>query len=73
MKNTAESYEHLPHPLLHQQVRDRQSYRAGQLMAVVREPAGQVMGRMRYTLTAYIKDASSAVEFTAAPGNLERA
>ncbi|MET9468375.1 hypothetical protein ABZY44_27025 [Streptomyces sp. NPDC006544] len=64
-------FEHVGHPLLHQQVRDPSSDREGRLMAVVREPLGNFGGRQQYSRTAYVRGADG-VEFTAAPDLLEQ-
>ncbi|MCY0961533.1 hypothetical protein [Streptomyces sp. H27-H5] len=66
------AFGHVDHPLLFKQVRDPQTDRTGQLRAVVRESAGKVSGRAKYTRTAYIR-AADGREFTAAPDKLERA
>ncbi|MFJ5804882.1 hypothetical protein [Streptomyces sp. NPDC093093] len=63
------AFNHVDHPLLHKQVRDRRSDREGTLMAVLREPIGTVSGRQQHTLTAYVRDARG-VEFTTAPSNV---
>ncbi|KOU57270.1 hypothetical protein ADK55_12395 [Streptomyces sp. WM4235] len=67
-----EAFNHVDHPLLHRQVRDRKTDREGTLMAVLRDPVGTVSGRQQYARTAYIRD-DSGVEFTAAPGDVEPA
>ncbi|MCY0919590.1 MULTISPECIES: hypothetical protein [unclassified Streptomyces] len=65
-----DTFNHVRHPLLRQQVRDRQTDRTGVLMAVVRESVGTVAGRTTHTRTAFIRDASG-LEFTAPPDALE--
>ncbi|MFJ7204780.1 hypothetical protein ACIQWR_14710 [Streptomyces sp. NPDC098789] len=67
-----EAFDHIDHPLLNRQVRDPRSERTGQLMAVLRQFASTVAGRPVHTLTAYIHG-TDGLEFTAAPGTLERA
>ncbi|MGW6823628.1 hypothetical protein [Streptomyces sp. NPDC055005] len=66
------AFNHVDHPLLHKQVRDRTTDREGTLMAVLRDPVGTVSGRQQYARTAYIRDAGG-LEFTAAPGDVEPA
>ncbi|MFD6874546.1 MULTISPECIES: hypothetical protein [unclassified Streptomyces] len=62
--------ETLDHPLLHQQVRDPKTGRAGTLMAVSHETLGYAGGRERKTHTAWIRGADG-IEFTAAAATLE--
>ncbi|MER5773632.1 hypothetical protein ABT144_04880 [Streptomyces sp. NPDC002039] len=66
------AFNHVEHPLLHRQVRDRKTGREGTLMAVLRDSVGNVSGRQQYARTAYIRD-DSGVEFTAPPGDVEPA
>ncbi|MCX5197239.1 hypothetical protein OOK31_25630 [Streptomyces sp. NBC_00249] len=71
-EHMGEAFDHEDHPLLHQQVRDPQTGRVGELMAVVQETLGYTNGQKRHSLTAYIKGADSR-EFTAAATLLELA
>ncbi|MFD9458844.1 hypothetical protein ACFWBC_37945 [Streptomyces sp. NPDC059985] len=64
-------FDHEDHPLLHQQVRDRATGAEGELMAVVREPVGEVGGRQTWARTAYIR-VPDGREVTAAPQTLDR-
>ncbi|MER5729087.1 hypothetical protein ABT084_12265 [Streptomyces sp. NPDC002138] len=67
-----DSFGHVDHPLLGQQVHDPKSGLQGELMAVVEEFVGTVAGTRRHARTAYVRGADG-LEFTAAPGTLERA
>ncbi|WP_330332020.1 hypothetical protein OHS33_21445 [Streptomyces sp. NBC_00536] len=64
-----ETFGHVHHPLLNQQVRDPRTDREGELMAVVEESIGYVAGTSKHTRTAYVR-AANGLEFTAAPDTL---
>ncbi|MFF4848017.1 hypothetical protein [Streptomyces sp. NPDC001194] len=64
------AFNHVAHRLLRKKVRDRQSQREGELMAVVAEPV-RVNGLSCFTEVAYIRGADGR-EFTADPTKLEQ-
>ncbi|MET3986053.1 hypothetical protein [Streptomyces sp. PvR034] len=66
-----EGFGHVDHPLLRKRVRDPESLREGELMAVVEECAGTAAGSPRRGRTAYVRGADGR-EFTAAPDALEK-
>ncbi|WP_330301369.1 hypothetical protein [Streptomyces sp. NBC_00503] len=66
----SDPFEHLDHPLLHQQVRDIASGTHGKLMAVVREEVRRVCGDPEYARIAYIRMPSGR-ELTTAIRNIE--
>lgn len=67
----ANAFFHVQHELLGEQVRDQQSLREGELMAVLREPVGQLAGLTKYASTAYVRSTDGR-EFSADPTKLVR-
>ncbi|WP_327279173.1 hypothetical protein OG974_01610 [Streptomyces sp. NBC_00597] len=62
----------IPHPLVHQQVREASTGRTGTLMDVLSQAIGFIDGEHRYAEVAYVR-APGGLEFTADPADLEPA